>query len=184
MTTAPAAAAGTGAGAAEDAGGLDGYADYGDWIHPVHHSTPGGHLVLPGARLKWYDIRAAGQEETPDVSAAAREFLRAETAAGVLEFHRELGYVLLHRCGADYYVMQVCVWRDRNELVQAIYARDGGGWQPYEQEPGLQLATQDVVELDVTAHERRAWSVYLRSARDTAAKRAYLDDFDTERDVG
>ncbi|MEU6540462.1 hypothetical protein [Streptomyces sp. NPDC047000] len=184
MTPAPDAAA---VAAAEDVAGpdgLDGYADFGDWTHPVSHSVPGGHLVLPGARLKWYDIRVAGQPESPEVSDGAREFLRAETAAGLLEFRRELGYVLLHRCGAAFHVMQVCVWRDRNELVQAIYARDGGGWQPYEQEAGLQLATQDVVELDVTAHERRAWSVYLRSARDTAAKRAYLDDFDAERDVG
>lgn len=166
---------------------LDGYADYGDWTHPVHHSVPGGHLALPGALLKWYDIRVAGQDATPEVSSGAREFLRAQTEAGRLEFRRELGYVLLHRCTTDFYVMQVCVWRDRNELVQAIYTRSDathGNWRPYEQETGLQLATQDVVELDVTAHERRAWSAYLRSARDTAVKRAYLDDFDTERDVG
>lgn len=166
---------------------LTGYAEYADWAHTPHRGHPGGHLVLPGAYLKWYDIRGARQDATPAVSDEARAFLRAEEAAGRLEFRRELGYVLLHRCSENYF-MQVCVWRDRNELVQAIYARtDGGreaGFRPYEQEPGLQLATQDVVELDVTGHERRAWSLYLRSARDTAAKLAYLDDFDTVRPVG
>ncbi|MGW3634572.1 hypothetical protein ACWD7F_31230 [Streptomyces sp. NPDC005122] len=162
---------------------LTGYAEYAGWSHTLHRSRPGGHLVLPGAYLKWYDIRGAEQDATPAVSEAARVFLRAEEAAGRLAFRKEFGYVLLHRCG-DNHFMQVCVWRDRNELVQAIYADTGGGFRPYEQEPGLQLAAQDVVELDVTGHERRAWSLYLRSARDTAAKRAYLDDFDTERPVG
>ncbi|MFF4402314.1 hypothetical protein [Streptomyces sp. NPDC001480] len=169
---------------AADLGDLTGYAEYGDWSHPVHVSGPGGHLVLTGARLKWYDIRGAVQDPTPGVSEEAREFLRAEVAAGRLGFRRELGYVLLHHCEGGHHVMQVCVWRDRNELVQAIYVRDADGFRPYEQEDGLQLATQDVVELDVTGHERRAWSAYLRSARDPAAKRAYLEDFDTEREVG
>jgi hypothetical protein len=162
---------------------LTGYAEYPGWSHTLHRSRPGGHLVLPGAYLKWYDIRGAEQDAAPAVSDRARVFLRAEEAAGRLAFRKEFGYVLLHRCG-DHHFMQVCVWRDRNELVQAIYADTGDGFRPYEQEPGLQLAAQDVVELDVTGHERRAWSLYLRSARDTAAKRAYLDDFDTERPVG
>lgn len=146
-----------------------------DWQHTEKRIYPGENLSLPDAYLKWYDIRLADQSATPDVSDEAREFLRVQAAEGGIEFRKELGYVLLHRCGEKYFMI-VCVWRNKNEMCQAIYARDEEGFQPYKAAPGALRATQEVVELDATAHERRAWSRYLQSKRDAAAKQAYIDD--------
>ncbi|MEV5880314.1 hypothetical protein AB0L75_40215 [Streptomyces sp. NPDC052101] len=146
-----------------------------DWQHTEKRIHPGEHLSLPDACLKWYDIRAVDQEATPEVTEEARAFLRTEAAEGRLEFRKEFGFVLNHRCG-DKYFMIVCVWRNKNEMCQAIYARDESGYAPYQAAPGTLRATQEVVELDATSHERRGWSRYLQSSRDAAAKQAYLDD--------
>ena len=80
-----------------------------------------------------------------------------------------------HRDG-DKFFMIVCVWRQRDEMWSGIYFKDQEGFQPYVYKPGPLRATGAVTELDAVAHERRGWSRYLTSARDTAAKRAYLDD--------
>ncbi|MFF3906410.1 hypothetical protein ACFYZJ_10415 [Streptomyces sp. NPDC001848] len=158
---------------------LDGLADYpADWIHRAKRIFPGEPLLLPGACLKWYDIRAEGLDATPEVSAEARDFLREEAAAGRLEFRQELGFVLLHRDGGKYFML-VCVWRDKNEMWQGLYYKDDAGFLPYPPKPGFLRPTQSIEELDATAHERRGWSRYLRSARDAAAKQAYLDDLCT-----
>jgi len=155
---------------------LDELAEYpADWTHRDKRIYPGENLVVPGACLKWYDIRRADQDATPAVSAEAREFLAAEAAAGRLEFRGELGFVLLHRDGEKYFML-VCVWRDKNEMWQGLFYQGESGFLPYPAKPGLLRPTQCVVELDATSHERRGWSRYLRSARDTAAKQAYLDD--------
>ena len=155
---------------------LSGLAEYPvDWSHLEKQIYPGENLSLPGAYLKWYDIRAAHEDATPRVTEEARDFLRAEVAAGHLEFRGELGFVLLHRVGEEYFMI-VCAWRNKNEMCEAIYAKDEASFKPYLiPQDGLR-PVQEVVELDATAHERRAWSRYLRSARDTAAKQAYLDD--------
>jgi len=155
---------------------LDELADYpADWRHTEKRIHPGENLSVPTGYLKWYDIRAADQDATPEVSDEARDFLRGEIEAGRLELRKELGYVLLHRCG-DKYFMIVCIWRNKNEMCQAIYAKIDAGFGPYQFAPGALRATQEVVELDATSHERRGWSRYLLSNRDAAAKQAYIDD--------
>jgi hypothetical protein len=160
---------------------LDGLAEYpADWRHGGKQIYPGENLALPGAHLKWYDIRHARDAAAPEVSDEAREYLRAEVAAGRLEFRNELGFVLLHRASGKY-IMLVCIWRDMNEIWQGLFCKDGEGFLPYPVQPGLLRPTQDVIELAATAHERRCWSRYLRSARDTAARQAYIDDVCTGR---
>jgi hypothetical protein len=155
---------------------LDELAEYpADWSHGGKQIYPGENLILPDAYLKWYDIRRAAQAATPEVSDEAREFLRAEAAAGRLEFRKELGFVLLHREGEKYFML-LCVWRDKNEMWQGLFYKDSGGFLPYPAKPGPMRPTQCVIELDATSHERRGWSRYLRSARDAAAKQAYIDD--------
>jgi hypothetical protein len=158
---------------------LDDLANYSaDWTHRDKEIHPGDELVLPGAYLKWYDIRRADQPATPEVTEQAREYLRAEAAAGRLELRNEMGFVLLHRDGEKFFML-VCVWRDKNEMWQGLFRRGRDGFEVYPTRQGLLRPTQCVLELDATSHERRAWSRYLRSSRDAAAKRAYLDDLCT-----
>ncbi|WP_409464613.1 hypothetical protein [Amycolatopsis sp. GA6-003] len=146
-----------------------------DYQHVEKSIVPADDLSLPGAHLKWYDIYLAGRDTPAEIRDQAREFLRAEVEAGQLEFRDELGYAMLHLDGEGYFLL-VVVWRNTNEMWQTLYGRDENGFHPYPPKEGALKPTQNIFELDCTAHERRAWSRYLTSARDEAAKRAYIDD--------
>jgi hypothetical protein len=147
-----------------------------DWVHQEKSIHPGDDLRLPGAHLKWYDIRAADVPATPEISEQARQYLLAEAEAGRLDLKGDLGYAMLHVDGGYYLI--VGLWR-KDELWTGIFFRDTDGFKPYVIKPGAFRPTQNVVELDTTAHERRAWARFLRSARDEAAKRVYLADYCT-----
>ena len=78
--------------------------------------TPQGQLDLGGVRLKWYDL-ARAQTAVPDtIRTLARDYLIAESKAGRLELDGELGFVVLHRCEADFHFLIVSTWRGSNEL--------------------------------------------------------------------
>ncbi len=61
-------------------------------------------------------------------------------------------------------------------MWQTLYCRGDDGFQPYPPRDGQLKPTQNIFELDATAHERRAWSRYPTSARVEVAKLAYLED--------
>ena len=63
--------------------------------------------MLGDALLKWYDI---APQETPvplAIRALARRCLRDASKAGTLGVEDGLGFVILHRCGADFYFLLV-----------------------------------------------------------------------------
>jgi hypothetical protein len=144
--------------------------------HYAKQVSPAAGLALPGGYLKWYDIHREDAPLPPATREQARDFLRGEASAGRLDLRGELGFVLLHRCGEDFYFLLCCTWRNQNEMWQTVYQRSGDG--PFELAPdtGDHVATQCVWELGATGHERLAWSRYLRSERDEVAKRSYLAD--------
>jgi hypothetical protein len=139
--------------------------------HATRRVGPGGGLALPGGYLKWYDIHHPDTAIPFNTRDQARDFLRGEAAAGRLELGGELGFALLHQAADETYVLLACTWHD-DELWQAAYRREGDG--VFTARSGG--AVQGVAELGATCHERLAWSRYLGSARDEAAKRAYLAD--------
>jgi hypothetical protein len=145
-----------------------------------HHDkliTPSDGLALPDAYLKWYEVRWPGAEIPAELGTDAREFLRAEAAAGRLDISGELGFVIHHLCGESFYFLIVCTWRNQNEMWETLYGQDlatGGGYRLIPQ--GSHLEVICVWELGAVLHEQQAWSRYLRSARDEQAKRAYLQD--------
>src|SRR5262245_16907853 len=156
---------------------LNGFADVPeDYVHQEKEIHPGEDLRLEGAYLKWYDIRPAADAATPEISEEAREYLRSEAAAGNLDLRGDLGYAMLHVDGGYYLI--VGLWR-KDELWTGIFFRDTDGFTRYQVKPGAFRPTQSVVELDTTAHERRAWARFLRTSRDEAAKRAYIEDYCT-----
>ncbi|MGH3778408.1 MAG: hypothetical protein ACRDRR_22140 [Pseudonocardiaceae bacterium] len=146
-----------------------------DYQHVEKSIVPADDLSLPGAHLKWYDIYLADRVTAAEIRHEARDFLRSEVDAGRLEFRNELGYAMLHLDGEGYFLL-VCVWRNINEMWQVLYGRDENGFHLYPLKDGALKPTQNVFELDATAHERRAWSRYLTSAMDEAAKQAYIAD--------
>lgn len=140
--------------------------------------TVGDDLVLPTAYLKWYEIRQRDAVLSPAVMAENHAFLRAEFAAGRLPIEHRLGFVEAHLCGTTLLLL-VFTWNNENELWESAYSKDlsvPGTFIPFELRNGLHRAVNCVWELAPIWHERQAWTRYLLSARDDAAKRAYLAD--------
>lgn len=147
--------------------------------HYRHHAKqvdPAEGIALPGGFLKWYDVHDPDAPIRPETQYQARDLLRGEASAGRLRLRDELGFVVLHRCGADTYYLIACTWRHDNELWQTAYSRTGDDAFTLVDHPDRHHAVQCVWELAPTCHERQAWIRYLRSDRDEAAKRAYLLD--------
>ncbi|BCY10783.1 hypothetical protein [Actinoplanes sp. L3-i22] len=144
-----------------------------DYRHVTKQISAGEPLVLPGTILKWYGLCRADQVVD---SAAARAFVAAEVTAGRLPIAGDLGFVIHHLSGEHVHLLLVCTWRGNNEMWETIYARDD------REDTGFGLMGQTphrgvmcVWEFGAVAHEHRAWTRYLRSARDAPAKRAYVE---------
>jgi hypothetical protein len=147
-----------------------------DYRHIDKQACPAPDIALPGGYLKWYDVHRDGAEIPAGTRTQARDFLRSEATAGRLDLRDELGFVVLHRCGESFYFLLVCTWRNCNEMWQTLYSRAGDdAFGPVER-AGEHLPVQCVWEMGATAHERLAWTRYLMSERDDAAKRGYLAD--------
>jgi hypothetical protein len=147
-----------------------------DYHHVTKVIVPRPALALPDAYLKWYDLHRADQQIRPDVDAEARDFLRAETAAGRLPISGDLGFVIDHLSGEHVHLLLVFTWRGNNEMWESTYykdLRDGGPFRLFP--PGTHRATICVWEFGAVAHEQLAWTRYLRSNRDEQAKRAYVE---------
>lgn len=146
--------------------------------HGPKRVLPQALLELGGVRLKWYDL-ARAETPVPDaIRTLARDYLIAESKHGRLELEGELGFVVLHRCEADFYFLIVSTWRGNNELWESVYYKQDAAT------PGFSLfprehrhkGTYCVWELGPVWHEQQAWVRFLTSARDPAAQQAYLDD--------
>jgi hypothetical protein len=145
--------------------------------HTAKYVTPGILLSAGSSRLKWYDVARA---ETPVLEATrelARDYLASEAARGALELDRDVGFAILHRCGAnnDFYFLPVCTWRNSNELWESVYYKDAAmtGFAPFVQ-TGRHRGTLCVWELGPVIHEQRAWVRYLQSPRGEADLHTYL----------
>jgi hypothetical protein len=86
--------------------------------------------------------------------------------------------VILHRCGAAFYFLIVCTWRNSNEMWQTVFYKDGDAMREFALFPreGEHKPTLCVWELVPVWHEQQAWERFLRSPRDTAAAAAWFAD--------
>ncbi|MGI9086533.1 MAG: hypothetical protein ACR2HH_02140 [Chthoniobacterales bacterium] len=135
--------------------------------------TPGEAIEANGAILKWYRL---GTEELPvsdEIEGMARDFL-AGTTLGAKGF----GFVILHRCGQDFYFLIVNTWRGNNEVWESVYYKDGDVMTQFALWPREETHKPSfcVWELAVVWHEAKAWERFLASARDEAAAQAWLHD--------
>ncbi|HLW02534.1 MAG TPA: hypothetical protein VKT82_28030 [Ktedonobacterales bacterium] len=137
--------------------------------------TPEQDLSLPRVYLKWYNICRPDVVISEGQLAESRAFVAAE--AERLRLNDELGFVLLHHCGLVLLLM-INTWRNTNEIWESAYAKDlpqASGYQPITSENNHR-GTFCVWELGPVWHERQAWVRFLASARDEAAKLAYIND--------
>ena len=147
------------------------------YVHREKFIKPGEALSLPGRRLKWYGIGAAGLAVPPMITDMARSFLTRSEREGRLDQLGVFGFVILHRCGEHFYFLIACSWRGDNEIWQTVYAkdRDDQDFRDFPR-PGPHLPTYCVWELGAVCHEQRAWLRFLRSERDETALETWLAD--------
>jgi hypothetical protein len=144
--------------------------------HAPKRVTPGEPLEPPGAVLKWYGLHPLHPEARPvpdDVTRLARAYLMANPLEA-----RGLGFVILHRCGKDFYFLIVCTWRNSNEIWQTVFYKDGDAMPDFALFPrdGAHKPMLCVWELVPAWHEQQAWVRFLVSSRDEAAAQAWLGD--------
>jgi hypothetical protein len=144
-----------------------------EYRHGPKRATPGEPIALPGALLKWYGLHPDDRPVPEEVARLAR----AKLTATPLEA-RGLGFVILHRCGGDFYFLIVSTWRGNNEIWETVFYKDGDAMPGFELFPrdGAHKPTYCVWELVPVWHEQGAWVRFLTSARDEAAAEAWLGD--------
>jgi hypothetical protein len=146
-----------------------------EYRHGPKLVIPGEPLETPGAMLKWYGLHPEDRPVPGDVTRLARQRL----ASTLLPLDAKgLGFVLLHRCGKDFYFLIVCTWRNSNEMWQTVFYKDGDAMPAFELFPrdAAHKPTLCVWELVPVWHEQQAWTRFLLSARDEAAAEAWAGD--------
>jgi hypothetical protein len=143
------------------------------YVHISKRVTPIDPLEPDGAVLKWYGIYAEDQPIPEELTRLARHRLTREAldAAG-------MGFVLLHRCGVDFYFLIVCTWRGSNEIWETVFYKDGDAMSDFALFPrdGVHKPAFCVWELVPVWHEQQAWARFLLSARDEPAAQTWLYD--------
>ena len=147
------------------------YPKYADYRGPVEAG---------GAAMKLYHLTAADAPVPEDVERLCADWFDRHASATVAA--GDCGFVILHRCGADFYFLLASVWRGANELWEAVWYRHGdmpafAPFDPaYPATAGVVRPTFCVWELGVVAHESGAWGRYLASPRDEEARSCWIED--------
>ena len=144
-----------------------------DYRHGPKRVIRGNPIETNGAVLKWYALHPEGRPVPDEIERMARSYL----ARSGLEA-RGLGFVILHRCGDDFYFLIVDTWRGNNEVWETVFYKDGeamADFAPFPRE-GMHKPTFCVWELAPVWHEKESWERFLRSARDDAAAQVWLGD--------
>jgi hypothetical protein len=141
--------------------------------HAPKRATPGEALELSGCVLKWYAVHGEDQSLPDEIEKLARSYLKRS----LLEA-RGLGFVILHRCGKDFYFLLLNTWRNNNELWETVLYKESDAmadFAPFPRERSHK-PTFCVWELAPLWHEQQAWVRFLKSPRDEAAAQAWLQD--------
>jgi hypothetical protein len=144
--------------------------------HVTKTISPAPPLTLPDVYLKWYRLHRPEQIVDPAVEDEARVFLTAEIRTARLPISGDLGFAIHHLSGDHVHLLLVCTWRNDNEMWQTTYVKDVRLDGPFALTP--QTAHRGVIcvwEFGPVAHEHHAWTRYLHSDRDPAAKQAYVE---------
>lgn len=144
-----------------------------EYRHAPKLVTPGEMLETPGSVLKWYAVHSVDQPVPDEIAQLARSYLMKTSLEA-----RGLGFVLLHRCGNDFYFLIVCTWRGSNEVWETVFYKDGDGMVDFAlfAREKTHKPTFCVWELAPVWHEQQAWVRFLKSPRDEAAAHVWLRD--------
>ena len=149
-------------------------------VDPRYHQIP--KCVVPGEMLethhaifKWYGLFSEDRSVPDDITRLARAYLSKTPLEAT-----GLGFVVLHRCGNDFYFLIVCTWRGSNEVWETVFYKDGAAMADFALFPRQHIhkPTFCVWELAPVWHEQQAWTRFL-SARDEEAAQLWLEDLYT-----
>jgi hypothetical protein len=149
-----------------------------EYRHISKRVTAAPSIALADAVLKWYEIAPDDAPVPAEIRALAQRELRQASRTLALGLGGDLGFVILHRCGESFYFLLVSTWTNENELWETVWAKSGDLEVSFSAWPieGPHRPTFCVWELGSVCHEQQAWSRYLISARDDAARRTYIRD--------
>ena len=141
--------------------------------HGPKRVTPGDSIETNGAVFKWYAVHPEDLPIPDEIDGLAQSYL-ARTALEA----RGLGFVILHRCGADFYFLIVNTWRGNNEVWESVYYKNGEAMTDFALWPrdGVHKPAFCVWELGPVLHEKGSWERFLTSERDEAAAQVWLAD--------
>jgi len=141
--------------------------------HIPKHVSSGAPIELPGALLKWYEVHPLDHPVPGTISDLARDAF-AKGAVNV----QGLGFVVLHRCGGDFYFLITNTWRNENEIWETVFYKDGDAMPEFAEFPRHlpHLPTYCVWELVPVWHEQQAWVRFLLSHRDADAADRWVKD--------
>jgi hypothetical protein len=144
-----------------------------NYKHGPKHVIPGEPLEKTGLVLKWYAIHPQDRHIPDEITKVARAYLNSNPLEA-----RGFGFVLLHRCGNDFYFLIVSTWRNNNELWETVFYKDGDAMTDFAPWPrdGAHKPTFCVWEMAPVFHEQKAWERFLKSSRDERAAQAWLSD--------
>ncbi len=144
-----------------------------NYEHGPKRVTPGGMMEADGAVLKWYRLSTEDRPVPDEIDRLARSFL----ARTPLEA-KGLGFVILHRCGEDFYFLIVNTWRGNNEVWETVFYKNGDAMVDFALWPrdGMHKPAFCVWELAAVWHETKSWESFLISSRDEAAAKIWQRD--------
>ena len=144
-----------------------------DYRHAPKWVTPGESVETNGWVLKWYGLHPKDRPVLGEIDRLARAYLVRNTLDA-----KGLGFVILHRCGNDFYFLIVCTWRGSNEVWETVFYKDADAMPDFALFPREKIhkPTFCVWELAPVWHEQESWVRFLKSARDEAAAEAWLGD--------
>lgn len=153
------------------------------YLHYPKRAAPMAPLEAGGAILKFYHLEKPGEPVPPTLAERARDWL--EIRATEMVEAGDCGFVILHRCGADFHFLLPAIWRGANEAWAAVAYHHGdmsdfARFDPAYPVPAGEAApvrpTFCVWELAIVAHEALSWSRFLRSDRDADALATWRGD--------
>lgn len=141
--------------------------------HTPKWVTPGDSIETNAAILKWYAVAPKDEPVPEEIDRLARAFLTQHPLEA-----RGLGFVILHRCGRNFYFLIVSTWRGNNEVWETVFYKNGNAMSDFALFPrdGSHKPTFCVWELAAVWHEKEAWERFLKSTRDEAAAQAWQVD--------
>lgn len=139
---------------------------------------PDENIEIKNSTLKWYNLAKADEPVSPEIRDLARAFLERESKIENLNDFGNLGFVILHRCGNDFYFLLVSTWKNGNELWESVYAKKNFAQKDFQifTFEGSHRATFCVWELAAVRHEQQAWKHFLLSAKTAEDELNYLQD--------